>query len=94
MAKKTPAAFELGRRGSEIHTKHWTPKQRSEIASEAVAAREAKQKPKRRSARRWGDWFILDVPTPLLWFDEASRGRFRLTKTISIRVQVAKLGDD
>ena len=20
-----------------------------------------------RSARRWGDWFILDVPTPVLW---------------------------
>lgn len=23
-----------------------------------------------RSARRWGDWFILNVPTPLLWLDD------------------------
>jgi len=24
-----------------------------------------------RAARRWGDWGILEVPTALLWFDEA-----------------------
>jgi len=23
-----------------------------------------------RSARRWGDWGILNVPTAMLWFDE------------------------
>jgi hypothetical protein len=23
-----------------------------------------------RSARRDGDWFILDIPTPLLWLEE------------------------
>jgi hypothetical protein len=45
MARKNPAAVELGRRGGQAYAKKTTPEQRKASARKAAQARWAKKKP-------------------------------------------------
>jgi hypothetical protein len=44
MKRKDPAAVKLGRKGGKARAKNLSPERRSEIATIAVQAREAKRK--------------------------------------------------